>query len=400
VAVCSLDLDMLKDVNDTSGRAAGDRLLCDAADRLRGALRATDALARGAREGDELLARMGGDEFIVAATDIERAEDTVPLAERLLACLAEPFAVAGRDVFVRATAGISLYPQDGQDVETLLTNAGAALHQAKRSARGRFEYFSPSINRAAHRRLSLESGLRKALGRGDLSVHFQPIVDASREIVGLEALARWEHPERGSVPPAEFIPVAEETGLIRVLGERVIREACAFAAASRRGAPKPLVVSVNVSAHQLRHPGLDAFVAAALRDAALPPEALCLEITESVLMNEESTALAELRALKERGVRISVDDFGTGYSSLAYLARFPVDNLKIDRSFVSGLPESPHAVAIVNAILAMARGLGLTTTAEGVESEEQAAFLCDRGCDEMQGFLFGRPEPHPLAETA
>jgi diguanylate cyclase (GGDEF)-like protein/PAS domain S-box-containing protein len=396
VAVCSLDLDALKEVNDTSGRAAGDGLLCDVADRLRRALRATDAVARDAPARSELLARMGGDEFIVAATDIERAGDSVPLAERLLACLAEPFSVAGRDVFLRATAGISIYPQDGDDVETLLTNAGAALHQAKRGARGRFEYFSPSINEAAHRRLSLESGLRKALSRGELRLHFQPLVDAARAVVGFEALARWEHPERGHIAPSEFIPVAEETGLIHGLGERVIREACAFAAASRHAGSKSLVVSVNVSAHQLRKPGLDALVARILQEAALPPEALCLEITESVLMHEESTALTELRALKSRGVRIAVDDFGTGYSSLAYLARFPVDILKVDRSFVRDLPDSPHAVAIVTAILAMARGLGLTTVAEGVETELQAAFLARRGCDEMQGYLFGRPVPDPL----
>jgi diguanylate cyclase (GGDEF)-like protein/PAS domain S-box-containing protein len=400
VAVCSLDLDMLKDVNDTSGRAAGDQLLCDAADRLRTALRVTDAVARDAPDRSELLARLGGDEFIVAATDIERAEDTVLLAERLLSCLAEPFTIGDRDVFLRATAGISIYPQDGADVETLLASAGAALHQAKRIAPGRFEYFSPSINDAAHRRLSLESGLRKALSRGEVRLHFQPVVDASRAVVGFEALARWEHTQRGHVPPSEFIPVAEETGLIHVLGEQVIREACSFAAASRRAESKPLVVSVNVSAHQLRQPGLDAFVANVLRETALPPQALCLEITESVLMKEESTALTELRALKDRGVRIAVDDFGTGYSSLSYLARFPVDVLKIDRSFVSGLPASPHAVAIVTAILAMSRGLGLATTAEGVESEEQAAFLCARGCDGMQGFLFGRPVPNPLGMTA
>jgi EAL domain-containing protein (putative c-di-GMP-specific phosphodiesterase class I) len=217
--------------------------------------------------------------------------------------------------------------------------------------------------------------------------------------VGFEALARWEHPERGHIPPCEFIPVAEETGLIHGLGERVIREACAFAAAARRGGARSLAVSVNVSAHQLRRPGLDTLVASILREAALPPEALCLEITESVLMDEESTALTELRALKDRGVRIAVDDFGTGYSSLAYLARFPVDILKIDRSFVRDLPGSPHAVAIVTAILAMARGLGLTTVAEGVETEEQAAFLARRGCDEMQGYLFGRPVPDPLVEA-
>ncbi|MGA7991113.1 MAG: EAL domain-containing protein [Thermoanaerobaculia bacterium] len=399
VAVCSLDLDALKEVNDTSGRAAGDGLLCDVADRLRKALRVTDNVARDPEARNELLARFGGDEFIIAATDIQRAEDTVPLGERLLASLAEPFSVAGRDVFLRATAGISLYPQDGDDVETLLTNAGAALHQAKRGARGRFEYFSPSINEAAHRRLTLESGLRKALLRGDLRLHFQPLVDSARAVVGFEALARWEHPERGHIPPCEFIPVAEETGLIHGLGERVIREACAFAAAARRGGARPLAVSVNVSAHQLRRPGLDTLVASILREAALPPEALCLEITESVLMDEESTALTELRALKDRGVRIAVDDFGTGYSSLAYLARFPVDILKIDRSFVRDLPGSPHAVAIVTAILAMARGLGLTTVAEGVETEEQAAFLARRGCDEMQGYLFGRPVPDPLVEA-
>jgi len=399
VAVYFLDLGMLKEVNDTSGRAAGDRLLVEVAGRLQEILRVTDAVVRAVPDSNELLARSDGDEFIIGATDIDRAEDTVHLAERILSCLAGPFPIGDRDVFVRATAGISIYPQDGTDADTLLASASAALHQAGRSSPGRFEYFSRSVNEAAKRRLSLESGLRKALTLGNVHLHYQAVVDRSRSLVGFEALARWEHPRQGPVPPSEFIPVAEETGLIHHLGEQVIREACAFAAAARRTTSKSLFVAVNVSAHQLRQPGLEALVTRVLEETALPPEALCLEITESVLVEEESTALAELRALKDRGVRIAIDDFGTGFSSLAYLARFPVDILKIDRSFVRDLPDSPHAVAIVTAIMSMAHGLGLTTTAEGVETEEQAAFLRVRGCDDMQGFLFGHPVPNPLGET-
>ncbi len=380
-AVLVLDLDRFKTVNDSLGHTQGDVLLRETARRLLACV----------REGDT-VARLGGDEFVVVLSDMATVSDIVPLAHVLLARLAEPVQVEGQTVSSSASLGISAFPRDGETADTLLRNADTAMYRAKEQGGNSMAFFTPEMNLMVTRRLQTEAGLRRALERDELRVHFQPIVDvATGRITSAEALVRWEDPERGMVLPAEFIPVAEETGLIVAIGNRVLHEACRQARAWIDLGIEGVPVAVNLSARQFADLALDAAVEDALRAARCPASALQLEITESMVMHNAERALATMHRLNTLGVRLSMDDFGTGYSSLSYLKRFPVHKLKIDRSFVRDINIDANDEAIVDAILVLSKKLGVRTVAEGVETQAQLEFLRAQGCDEYQGYLFARP---------
>jgi diguanylate cyclase (GGDEF)-like protein len=396
VAVMFMDLDNFKRINDTAGHSAGDALLRAVAERLKEAIRATDLLSR-----DDLVqtlhgtvARLGGDEFIVLVPDLQRAEDSAKIASRILEAFHQPFQIEGSEVFASTSMGISIFPQDGANAEELLKNADAALYHAKDTGRNNFQFYSPALNDSAFRRLSLESSLRKAIERNEFVVHYQPQVLArDGRLLGVEALIRWNHPDLGLVYPGQFIPLAEETGLILSIDEWVLREACLQNARWQRDGLPPIHVAVNLSGHQFRRRDLIERVVAATEAAGLSTRYIELEITESVLMQHAADTLEILNELKGRGFRIAVDDFGTGYSSLAYLKRFRADVLKIDRSFVRDIATSADDAAIVAAIVTLAENLKMTCIAEGVETPLQRGFLHEQGCDLMQGNLFGRPAP-------
>jgi len=395
LAVLFLDLDRFQRINDTLGHSVGDRLLQGVAERLKRCLRSSDGIARGEPMGSsDTVARLGGDEFIMSISDITRGEDAAKVARRILDIFKEPFHIDEREIFVSGTIGISLFPHDGDDAEALLKNADAAMYHAKDAGRGSFQFFSASMNAAAVKRLSLETALRKALEREEFLLHFQPQIDvASGELFGCEALVRWKNPELGLVSPGDFIPLAEETGLILPLGEWVLRAACVQNRAWQDAGFPPLRLSVNISGRQFKQDLIVQAVEKAIEVSRLDPRWLELEITESILMRSAKDTIETLARLKTMGVQISVDDFGTGYSSLSYLSRFPIDTLKIDQSFVRNMAKEPADAAITSAIIAMARTLNLSVIAEGVETEEQRSILKKQGCTQMQGFLFSRPVP-------
>ena len=374
-AVLSLDLDRFKDVNDVFGHAVGDRLLGEAVDRLR-------AASEGA-----FLARLGGDEFAVIASDEPRLSTVEGLAERLQAALADDIEVDGHRLVTSVSIGVALFPGDGLDATTLVGNADAALHRAKAEGRGAIRFFAAETDAGLREQRALQNELRSALGRGELALQYQPQARIDGEVVGFEALIRWHHPSRGVVPPGAFIPQAEESGLIVSIGEWVLREACREAASW----PCPLQVAVNLSPVQFRHGDLAGLVHSVLHDTGLAAKRLELEITEGVLIGDFSRAVAILRRLKSLGVRIAMDDFGTGYSSLSYLQSFPFDKIKIDQAFISNLERNPQSAAIVRAVIALGRGLHLPVVAEGVETEDQRAFLAAEFCQEIQGYLVGPP---------
>jgi diguanylate cyclase (GGDEF)-like protein len=371
-----LDLDGFKDVNDALGHAVGDALLCQVAQRL---LQVADGA---------MVARLGGDEFAIVVPETADLGHSRRLAQAIIEVFADPLEVVGHTVMIGISAGISIYPADGRDAAELLKNADLALNRAKQDERGGFHFFEPSLDNAARYRRQIESDLRLAIRTGQLELHFQPIVSADGEAIrGLEALLRWPHPERGYIPPVEFIPIAEETGLIVQVGEWVIHEACRLAATW----PDRVRVAVNVSPLQFRSPGFGSIILQALAQSGLRPERLEIEITESVFLDGESGVLQILHMLRTLGVRIALDDFGTGYSSLSYLRSFPFDKIKIDRSFVINVAQDDSAAAIVKAIVDLATALRMETTAEGVEDTYQHAKLQEQGCDTLQGYLFSRP---------
>ncbi|WP_052341245.1 sensor domain-containing protein [Salinarimonas rosea] len=385
--VLLIDLDRFKAVNDTFGHAIGDALLVEVAERMHAHVRQED-----------VVARLGGDEFAVLARGRGREqgderEACEALARRLLETLIEPFSIDGRQIVIGASIGVALAPAHGREVDELLRNADTALYRVKADGRNGWRIFDGDLDAAARARRELTRDLREAMGRDQLSLHFQPIVDiASREAVGVETLLRWHHPERGMVSPAVFIPLLEETGLITPVGDWVIHQACREA----RALPEHVSLAVNVSPAQLRNRGLLDVVLSALEETGLAPERLELEVTETVLLDDDQALLADLRRVKALGVRISLDDFGTGYSSLSYLRMFPFDKIKIDKSFVNDFVEREDCAAIVCSIIALARSLDMVCTAEGVETETQATMLRAAGCDLAQGYLFSRPMP--LAE--
>jgi diguanylate cyclase (GGDEF)-like protein/PAS domain S-box-containing protein len=395
VAVLVLDLDRFKRINETLGHNVGDQLLAAVGGRLTQSLRAADYVTRtDAAPLAGNLARLGGDEFTIQVTGIGQASDVAKVARRILRTLSQPFSLGGHEIVVTASAGIAVYPDDGADVDTLLKNADSAMYHAKDQGKDNYKFFSPSMNVSSLTKLTLESQLRKAIERGELLLHYQPKVDAvSSRIAGVEALIRWQHPELGMISPAQFIPLAEETGLIVPIGDWVLGEAAQQAAAWRAAGLPPISIAVNMASPSFGQADFVPKVAAVLAQARLEPGAIEIELTESVLMEDVEAARQTLRALKDHGVGLSVDDFGTGYSSLAYLKRFPIDTLKIDRSFVRDVMHNAEDASITGAIIAMGKSLGLAVVAEGVETEAQAEFLRGRGCTLMQGYLFSRPVP-------
>jgi len=380
LAVLFLDLDRFKPVNDTLGHAAGDRLLRAVAQRLTGCLRQSDTAAR-----------LGGDEFTIILTRVNEPDDAARVAAKILASLSEPFVLDGFELVVTASVGISVFPGDGADNDTLIKNADAAMYRAKANGKNAYQFYLPAMNDKAQERMELERSLRTALDHKQLELYYQPQIDiASGRIIGMEALARWNHPSLGLVGPERFIPLAEETGLILPLGEWVLRTACSQNRAWQDAGLQPISMAVNISARQLQQ-SLVPTIVRILRETRLDAEYLELELTESVVMADADVAIATLRELNRLGVLISIDDFGTGYSSLTYLKRLPLDKLKIDKHFVSTLTTDSNDRAITAAIVAMADSLQLKAIAEGVETAEQLEMLRTMHCDKMQGFLFSEP---------
>jgi diguanylate cyclase (GGDEF)-like protein len=389
LAVLLADLDGFKGVNDSLGHAAGDLLLTAVSDRLADSVRPTDTCAR-----------LGGDEFAVLLEDLASPNDWQVVANRIMEALREPFDLDGKEIFVRASIGAAVRAGDSREAaDELLRNADVAMYMAKSQGKNRFELFCPTMHSEMLRRLDLEAELRRAVETGDEFVlHYQPtVVLQTGEISGVEALVRWNHPTRGLVPPLEFIPVAEETGLIGRLGEWVLREACRQAVAwdeevagAIRKEP-PMTISVNLSARQLQHDSLVPMVRSVLEETGLEPRRLILEITETAVMNDHVTTIVKLQQLKDLGVGLAIDDFGTGYSSLAYLRRFPIDVLKIDRSFVDGVTEGSQKAALLRTIVELGRTLNLKTVAEGIEEHSEMHQLRSLDCDLGQGYYFARP---------
>ena len=383
VAVLFLDVDGFKHINDSLGHPAGDKLLKSIAERLLGCVRASDTVSR-----------QGGDEFVVLLSEVEHAEDTAILARRMLAELTKPHAIDQRELHITASIGVSVYPDDGNDAETLIKNADTAMYQAKAKGQQSYQFFKPAMNERAVERQSIEEGLRRALERQELILHYQPKVELStRRITGAEALIRWNHPTRGLVLPTQFISVAEDCGLIQPIGRWVLREACRQAQAWAEAGLPALTMAVNVSAIEFRHDTFLEGIFSTLSETGLDPHRLELELTESVLVKQAESTASILQALREKGVQVAIDDFGTGYSSLSYLRKFPVDALKIDQSFVRQISNGGDNTIIVTAIIALARSLKLRVVAEGVETAEELAFLRALQCDEVQGYFFGRPVP-------
>jgi diguanylate cyclase (GGDEF)-like protein len=381
LAVLFIDLDRFKEVNDSYGHAVGDELLVAATRRLVSHLRAGDTLAR-----------LGGDEFVCIVEDVRDAHEAGVVADKLIELLSQPFELAEQEIFVAASVGICLYPDDGTDVDTLVRNADTAMYQAKAGGRSRSHFYSPEMTAYARERSRIEGLLRRAIEAGELAVHYQVKVGLDGRPVGAEALLRWHSAELGSVSPVRFIPLAEETGQIVALGEWVLRQTCQQMMAWRAAGLAVPRVSVNLSVKQIERVDIVETVRTVLAETGLEPAALELEITESVIMNIEN-ALAILERLHALGVHLAIDDFGTGYSSLAYLKRLPINTLKIDRAFIVGIGENAGDEAIIRTILELARSLQLTTVAEGVDAAVQLAFLQAHGCEQIQGFFFGKPQP-------
>lgn len=398
VAILFLDLDNFKRVNDTLGHTIGDLLLQDVGARLAQSVRGEDSVARNpSAQPNSTVARLGGDEFTVLLGRIAHSQDAAKVAQRILDSLTEPILVGGHELFVSASIGIAVYPFDGEEIETLLKNADAAMYHAKSDGRGRYHFYSPSMNATALEKLNLERNLRKALERGEFLLYFQPMVHgATGEVIGNEALLRWQHPERGLILPNDFIPLAEETGLIAPIGEWVIEAACKQNFEWQRAGLPPVPVTVNLSSIQFHDLQLAMKVADILTRTGLDPRYLTLELTESMLMQDSERNVTTLLELRRLGVRMAIDDFGTGFSSFNYLKRFRVDHLKIDQSFVRGISHDQGNAAIAIAIMALARSLNLGVVAEGVETLEERDFLRANGSPDMQGFLFCQPQPADL----
>ena len=383
LAALFVDLDRFKLINDTLGHAVGDELLRAVAKRFQGAVRESDTVCR-----------IGGDEFIVALTDLQDHKEVSNLVGRLLKPLSRPFQIGPHEIFVTASVGISVFPEDGEDLEALVKKADIAMYHAKSLGRNNYQFYNPGMDQHADRRLVLTNSLRRGIEAGEFRVHYQPKVDVGTgRVTAVEALARWEHPELGLLSPTEFIPLAEEAGLIIPLGEWVLREACGQAVAWQVQGLPPMRMGVNLSGYQLQHPGMAVVVMRILEETGLAPEWLELEITETVVMQNPTTAISVLEDIRAMGIHVSIDDFGTGYSSLAQLKRFSVNTLKIDKSFIRDLEHNPTDAAIATAIIAMGACLNLEVVAEGVETEGQLAFLLEKDCHSAQGFLFSAPVP-------
>jgi diguanylate cyclase (GGDEF)-like protein len=383
VAMLFVDLDRFKVVNDSLGHAAGDLLLVAVAERIKKCLRSAD-----------MAARLGGDEFAVLLPLVQGLEEAVPVARRILEAMREPFDLNGKEIFISCSVGVAHSLATGHDGQELMVSADLAMYQAKKQGKDRYEIFEPAMQAVFQAGLQMEADLRRAVVRHEFELRYQPIVHLrTGEITGLEALVRWRHPERGIIPPLDFIPLAEETGMIVPIGEWVLREACRQAARwnDRRAGDRPLSVSVNLSAVQLDQADLPEIVASALENSGLPAASLVIELTESLLVDHRPSTLLQLQAIKALGVRLAIDDFGTGYSSLAYLRRFPVDIIKIDKSFVDEVGDVPAAAALTMGIIQLGQALHLSTIAEGIEDADQLSELTDGNCELGQGYYFAEP---------
>ncbi len=386
VALLYMDLDNFKNINDSLGHLIGDELLKLVATRLTSTIRRSD-----------IASRIGGDEFVVILTQIDNEIDPIGVAEKIISQIRAPFPIDEHTLFTSTSIGISLYPIDGEESETLMRHADAAMYQAKRGGKGHWEFFSPDLDEAANRRLALENELRQALERDELILHYQPqYALPGQQLLGVEALIRWSHPERGMVYPGDFIPLAEECGLIDAIGDRVVVEACRQLAAWREQGIEGVQMAINVSSRQLHSDHLYELVVATLERFRLWPAWLEIEVTETAAMERPEEAIKLLSRFDELGVSISIDDFGTGYSSLAYLKMLPIHRLKLDRTFVRDITSDENDAAICSATIALAHSLGLQVVAEGVEEQEQEEFLARHECDFVQGYLYSRPVP---AET-
>ncbi|CAG7625772.1 hypothetical protein PAESOLCIP111_02761 [Paenibacillus solanacearum] len=385
MAIVFFDLDRFKVINDTLGHHVGDQLLQLLARKLQVYVAEKD-----------IVARFGGDEFIILLTNLTHIDEASQFAAGIPDLFKEPFVIEGHELFVTASIGISMYPHDGQEAETLLKNADIAMYRSKEKGGNAYHYYKPDMNKRSMQRLNLEIHLRKALKRGEFDVYYQPLVDLSNGAVfGMESLVRWRHPEWGLVSPAEFIPLAEETGLIVPIGNWVLKQSCLQNKAWLQMGYSPLIVSVNISAIQFHQQNFVQIVTEALEESGLAPDQLCLEITENIAMNNLPYITETMQRLRALGVRISIDDFGTGYSSLSYLKRFRVHTLKIDQSFIRDITSDEDNAAIVTALIAMSHRLKIKSLAEGVETKEQLDFLITQGCDEIQGYVFSKPMPAP-----
>lgn len=383
LALIFIDLDAFKVVNDTLGHSVGDQLLRAAADRLKALV----------REGDT-VARIGGDEFVLLLNDVGDVDNAVEIARRVGRNLKEPYRIAEQELTVTVSCGISIFPTDGEDATSLLRNADTAMYRAKEQGQDDFQLYTPGMGVEVRRRLALENELRRAIAEDQLVLHYQPIVDINTgKIASCEALVRWQHPEHGLMPPMEFIGLAEKAGLMIALTEWVMRAACLQHKAWEGAGLRIVPIAINISAHRFQYSGFGDMTRRLLLETSLDPRQLRLEITEGVLMEDTDRAAVVLKSLRDQGIRISIDDFGTGYSSLSYLRHLPIDNLKIDRSFVAGISDNPEDQAIVQAIMALAQSLHLNVIAEGVETDGQLQFLRREGCQQVQGFLFARPMP-------
>ncbi len=398
LALLFIDMDNFKRINDTLGHQTGDLLIKAVATRISESIRSVDVCSR--QNGpvhdktENTVARLGGDEFTVMLTEIERPEHAAKVSARILEAVSKPYVLNGYEVFITSSIGIAVYPLDSGNANDLLRNADIAMFKAKEHGRNTFEFYKKEMNDMSLKRLGMENKLRRALERDEFILHYQPQLDMlSGEVTGMEALLRWEDPDLGVVSPADFIPLAEETGLIIPIGEWVLHKACTQNKAWQQAGLKPISMSVNISSQQFKKNELGRTIVQTLEESGLDPQHLIIEITESLMMQNLEKTVNRMHDLRERGVRFEVDDFGTGYSSLYYLKQIPLHALKIDRSFVQDLSGSADDRFIVNTIIAMAHSLKLKVVAEGVESEDQLSFLIDNGCDGMQGYLLSRPIP-------
>ncbi len=394
LAVMFLDLDRFKNINDTMGHSAGDELLKITSQRLIEAVRKTDSVAVNVSDFSTSVARLGGDEFTILLENLENLHSVTHIAERIIKNVSLPMMLDRQEVHISTSMGIAIYPDDGMHADEILKHADAAMYHAKAEGRNNFQFYTEAMNKSSVELLALENNLHKAVDNNELVLYYQPQVDvASGELVGMEALIRWQHPERGFVSPSVFVPVAEETGMINRIGDWVIREACEQGVRWLNAGYDMKKISVNLSARQLRDEALPSKISKILNDSGMPADKLGIELTESAIILDPDVALVRLQRIKELGIKLSLDDFGTGYSSLSYLKRFPIDTLKIDQAFVRDVKVDQEDAELVKAIISMAHGLGMDVVAEGVEVQEQVDFLNANQCDSIQGYLYSRPLP-------
>jgi len=394
LAVMYLDLDRFKLINDTMGHSAGDELLKVTSQRLIEAVRKNDSVAVNSSELSASVARLGGDEFTILLEDVKSIQAIAHIAGRVIENVSLPMMLERQEVHISTSIGIAMYPADGEKAEDILQYADTAMYHAKGQGRNNFQFYTESMNKSSVELLALENNLHKAVEQDELSLYYQPQVSTvTGELVGMEALIRWDHPENGFISPGVFIPVAEETGMINRIGKWVIKEACEQGVRWIKAGYKLLKISVNLSARQLKDENLPKLIEDIMIETGMPGSMLGIELTESAIITDPDIALARLQEIKKLGVSLSLDDFGTGYSSLSYLKRFPIDTLKIDQAFVRDVKTDIEDAALIKAIIAMAHGLGMDVIAEGVEVQEQLEFLSVHGCDSIQGYLFSRPLP-------